>query len=188
MRTHRVFFAEPTEFAAELSEFSLPKQYCRTTFQTSFITLRTISGTFSDFRGPGDFFEDFSNFLAPRLLLPPQTTYFTSFLLLQELFVCIDLVAPYCATPRDYLNDTPLLCAQPGLLGAMPPPPFLSVSALEGMQRGGAVPPPTKGVSRLYLHDTLLKMANGCDTPLCDTISKRYCVIWGVSRNGLLSA
>ena len=45
-----------------------------------------------------------------------------------------DLVAPYCAIPRDYLSDTPLLRAmgflvsQHGELGAIPPPLFLSVS------------------------------------------------------------
>ena len=49
----------------------------------------------------------------------------------------VDLVAPYCAIPRDYLSDTPLLRAmgflvsQHGQLGAIPPPPFLSVSPLE---------------------------------------------------------
>ena len=39
--------------------------------------------------------------------------------------------------------------------------------------------PPQKG----YLSDTCAipyeNKANGCDTPLCDTISKRYCAIWG---------
>ena len=40
-------------------------------------------------------------------------------------------------------------------------------------------PPPQKG----YLSDTgaipYENKANGCDTPLCDTISKGYCAIWG---------
>ena len=40
-------------------------------------------------------------------------------------------------------------------------------------------PPPRKG----YLSDTCAtpyeNKANGCDTPLCDTISKGYCAIWG---------
>ena len=41
-----------------------------------------------------------------------------------------NLVAPYCAIPRDYLIDTPLLRAMGFLvsqrvqLGAIPPPPF----------------------------------------------------------------
>ena len=97
----------------------------------------------------------------------------------------MSLVAPYCAIPRDYLSDTPLLRAmgflvsQHGRLGAIPPPPFLSVSPLESSRSGGTIPPPQKG----YLTDTgaipYENKANGCDTPLCDTISKGYCAIWG---------
>ena len=95
------------------------------------------------------------------------------------------LVAPYCAILRDYLSDSPLLRAmgllvsQHGQLGAIPPPPFLSISPLESMRSGGAIPPPQKG----YLSDTgaipYENKANGRDTPLCDTISKRYCAIGG---------
>ena len=50
--------------------------------------------------------------------------------------------------PRDYLSDTPLLrtmgflVSQHGQLGAIPPPPFLSVSPLESMRSGGAIPSP----------------------------------------------
>ena len=94
------------------------------------------------------------------------------------------LVAPYCAIPRDYLSDTPLLRAmgflvsQHGQLGALPPPPFLSVPPLESMRSGGAIHTPQKG----YLSDTCAipyeNKANGCDTPLCDTISK------GIARYG----
>ena len=97
----------------------------------------------------------------------------------------VHLVAPYCAIPRDYLSDTPLLRAmgflvsQHGHLGAIPPPPFLSVSPLESLRSGGAIPPPQKG----YLSDTCAipyeNKASGCDTPLCDTISEGYCAIWG---------
>ena len=78
-------------------------------------------------------------------------------------------VAPYCAIPRDYLSDTPLLRAMGflaslhGQLGAIPPPPFLSISSLETMQGGGAIPHPPKG----YLSDTCAipyeSKANGCD-------------------------
>ena len=95
------------------------------------------------------------------------------------------LVAPFCAIPRDYLSDTPLLRAmgflvsQHGELGAIPPPPFLSVSPLEGMRSGVAIPHPEKA----YLSDTCVipyeNKANVCDTPLCDRISKEYCAIWG---------
>ena len=94
-------------------------------------------------------------------------------------------VAPYCAIPRDYLSDTPLLRAmgflasQHGQSGAILPAPFLSVSPLEYMRSRGAIPPPQKG----YLSDTSAipyeNKANGCDTPLCDTISKGYCAMWG---------
>ena len=96
-------------------------------------------------------------------------------------------VAPYCAIPRDNLSTTPLLRAmgflvsQHGQLGAIPPPPFLSVSPLESMRSGGAIPPPPP--QKGYLSDTCAipyeNKANGCDTPLCDTISKGYCAIWG---------
>ena len=99
--------------------------------------------------------------------------------------LCASLTAPSRAIPRDSLSDTPLLRAmgflvsQHGQLGAIPPPPFLSVSQLESIRSGGAIPPPQKG----YLSDTCAipyeNKANGCDTPLCDTISKRYCAIWG---------
>ena len=95
------------------------------------------------------------------------------------------LVAPYCAIPRDYLSDTPLLRAmgflvsQRGQLGAIPPPPFLSVSPLGEHAKWRCDTPPQKG----YLSDTCAipyeHKANGCDTPLCDTISKGYCAIWG---------
>ena len=89
-------------------------------------------------------------------------------------------------SPRDYLSDTPLLRAvgflvsQHGQLGAIPPPPFLSVSPLESLRSGGAIPPPpTKG----YLSDTCTipyeNKAKACDSPLCDTISRGYCAIWG---------
>ena len=71
------------------------------------------------------------------------------------------------------------LVSQHGQLGAIPPSPFLSVSPLESMRSGGAIHPPQKG----YLSDTCAipyeNKANGCDSPLCDTISKRYCAIWG---------
>ena len=48
--------------------------------------------------------------------------------------------------------------------------------------------PPQKG----YLSDTCAipskTRQNTCDTPLCDTILKGSCAIWGVSRIGPLSA
>ena len=61
---------------------------------------------------------------------------------------------------RDYLSDTPLLRAmgflasQHGQLGAIPPPPFLSVSPVESMRSGGAIvsaaiPPHKRGISAI---------------------------------------
>ena len=65
------------------------------------------------------------------------------------------------------LRDMGFSVSQHGQLGVMPPPPFLSVSLLESVRSGGAIPPPAKAVSQRYL-------------PLCDTISKGYCAICGV--------
>ena len=103
------------------------------------------------------------------------------------------LMAPYCVIPRDYLSDTPLLRAmgfwgsQHAQLGAIAPPPFLSVSPLKHMRSRGAIPPPPP--QKGYLSDTSAlpyeNKANGCDTPLCDTTSKGCCAIsGGVSRTG----
>ena len=94
-------------------------------------------------------------------------------------------MAPYCAIPRDYLSDTPLLRAmgflvsQHGQLGAIPPPPFWVFTPWRACEVEVRYPPPQKG----YLSDTgaipLENKANECDTPLCDTISKGYYAIWG---------
>ena len=99
---------------------------------------------------------------------------------------CVVLVAPYCSIPRDYLSDTPVLRAmrylvsQHGQLGAIPHPPCLSDSPLESTQSGGAIhPPPSKGVSQRYLCDILWKQGKWVRYPLCDTISKGCCAIWG---------
>ena len=97
----------------------------------------------------------------------------------------VNLVAPYCAIPRDYLSDTRLLRAmgflvsQHGQLGAIPPPPFPERFPIGEHAKWRCDTPPSKGVSQRYWRDTLKNKANGCDTPLCDTISKRYCAIWG---------
>ena len=69
------------------------------------------------------------------------------------------LVAPYCAIPRDYLSDTPLLRAMGFLvsrqLGAIPPPPSLIVSLLgeEHAKWRCDTPPPQEGYLG-YLSDT----------------------------------
>ena len=79
------------------------------------------------------------------------------------------------------LRAVGFLVSQHGQLGAIPPPPFLSVSPLESMRSGGAIPPPPP--QKGYLSSTCAmpyeSKANGRDTPLCDTILKGYCAIWG---------
>ena len=70
---------------------------------------------------------------------------------------CMSLVAPHCAILRDYLSDTPLLrsmgfwVSQHDQLGVIPPPPFMSLSPLESIRSGGAIPPPPQ---KGYLSDT----------------------------------
>ena len=73
-----------------------------------------------------------------------------------------NLVAPHCAIPRDYLSNTPLLrdmwflVSQHGQLGAIPPPPFLSVSPLGEHAKWRCDTPPLKrgiSISQRYLRD-----------------------------------
>ena len=83
-------------------------------------------------------------------------------------------MASYCAIPRDYLSDTPLLRAmgfwvsQHDRLGAIPPPPFLSISPLESMRSGGALKtrqmgaiPPSAMLSRNYYLEKVLRDRGG---------------------------
>ena len=65
-------------------------------------------------------------------------------------------------------------------IGCDTPSPFSERFPLgEHSRSGGAIAPPQKG----YLSDTCAipyeNKAKGCDTPLCDTILKGYCAIWG---------
>ena len=98
----------------------------------------------------------------------------------------ISLVAPYCAIPRDYLSDTPPI-ARYGVFGVSTWPigcdtpfPFSERFPSKEHAKWRCNIPPPKGVSQRYWGDTLWKQgkANGCDTPLCATISKGYCAIW----------
>ena len=79
------------------------------------------------------------------------------------------------------------LVSQHGQLGAKPPPPFLSVSPLESMQRGGAIPTLQKG----YFSDTCAmpdeNTAKACDTPSAILSRKGIARYGGVSRTGPLS-
>ena len=100
------------------------------------------------------------------------------------------LVAPYCTIPRDYLSDTPHIVRY-GVFGAghvidqfgaITPSLFFELSPLESMRSGGAIPPPPPDKMG-YLSDTCAipheNKAKWVRDPLCDTISKRYCAIWG---------
>ena len=101
------------------------------------------------------------------------------------------LVAPYCAIPRDYLSDTPLLRAmgflvsQHGRLGAIPPPPFLSVSPLKSSRRGGAIPPPLKrGISAILARYPMKTRQMGAIPPSAILSRKGIARYGGVSRTG----
>ena len=45
-------------------------------------------------------------------------------------------------------------------------------------------PPHKRGISAILVRTPLKTRQGACDTPLCDTISKRYCAILGVPRTG----
>ena len=97
-------------------------------------------------------------------------------------------MAPYCAIPRDYLSDTPLLRAmgflvsQHGQMGAIPPPPFLSVFPLESMQSGGAIPPLKRGISAILARYPT-KTRRMCAIPPSAILSRK-----GIARYGGLSS
>ena len=101
-------------------------------------------------------------------------------------------IGPSCKLSGPVLRDTARLSqryppiARYGVFGVSTwpigcdtPSPFSERFPFESMRSGGAIPPPQKG----YLSDTgaipYENKANGCDTPLCDTISKGYCAIGG---------
>ena len=102
-------------------------------------------------------------------------------------------MAPYCAIPRDYLSDTPLLRAmgflvsQDGKLGAIPPPPFLSVSPLESMRSGGAIPPHKRGISAILARYPVKTSKTRAIPPSAILSRKGIARYGGVSRTGPLS-
>ena len=71
------------------------------------------------------------------------------------------------------------LVSQHGQLGAIPPPPCLSVSPLESMRSGGALTPHKTGISAILARYHMKTRPNHVRYPRRDTISKRYCAIWG---------
>ena len=70
------------------------------------------------------------------------------------------LVAPYCAIPRDYLSDTPLLramgfwCLNMANWVRYPLPLFWAFPPWRACEVEVRYPPPSKGVSQRYLRDT----------------------------------
>ena len=102
------------------------------------------------------------------------------------------LSGPRIARYRETISAIPpllramgFLVSQHGQLGAIPPPTFSERFPLAEHAKCRCDTPPQKG----YLSDTCAipyeNKASGCDTPLCDTISKGYCVIWeGISHWG----
>ena len=102
-------------------------------------------------------------------------------------------MAPYCAIPRDYLSDTPLLRAmgflvsQHGQLGAIPPPPFLSISPLESMRSGGAIHPRKGGISAILARYPMKTRQMGAIPPSAILSQKGIAGYGGVSRIGPLS-
>ena len=101
-------------------------------------------------------------------------------------------MAPYCAIPRDYLSDTPLLRAmgflvsQHGKLGAIPPRPFLSVSPLESMRSGGAIPPLKRGISAIPARYPMKTRQSGAIPPSAILSRKGIARYGGVSCTGPL--
>ena len=82
----------------------------------------------------------------------------------------ISAISPYCALWVFGVSTWPIGCDTP---------PFSEHFPLGEHAKWRCATPPQKG----YLSDTCAipyeNKANGCDTPLCDTISKGYCAIWG---------
>ena len=124
---------------------------------------------------------------APRLAEPHSVV-------LVACAVGVNLVAPYCAIPRDYLSDTPLLRAtgflvsQHDQFGAIPPSPFLSVSPLESMRSGGAIPPLKRGISAILARYPMKTRQTGAIPPSAILSRKGIARYGGVSRTGPLRA
>ena len=103
------------------------------------------------------------------------------------------LVAPYCAIPRDYLSDTPLLRAmgflvsQHGQLGAIPPPPFSERFPLGEHAKWRCDTPPLKrGISAILARYPMKTRQMGAIPPSAILSRKGIARYGGVSRTGPL--
>ena len=101
-------------------------------------------------------------------------------------------VAPYCAIPRDYLSDTPYCtlwgfwCLNMANWVRYPPPPYLSVSPLESMRSGGAIPPLKRGISAILARYPMKTRQMGAIPPSAVLSRKGIARYGGVSRTGPL--
>ena len=104
----------------------------------------------------------------------------------------VDLVAPYCAIPRDYLSDTPLLHAmgflvsQRGKLGAIPPPPFLSIFPFGEHAKWRCDTPLKRGISAILARYPMKTRQMGAIPPSAILSRKGIARYGGVSRPGPL--
>ena len=103
-----------------------------------------------------------------------------------------NLAAPIFAIPRDYLGNTPLLRAM-GYFGVSTwpsgcdtPSPFLSVSPLESMRSGGAIPPLKRGISAILARYPMKTRQMGAIPPSAILSRKGIARYGGVSRPGPL--
>ena len=65
-------------------------------------------------------------------------------------------------------------------IGCDTPSPFSQRFPLgEHSRSGGAIPPLKTNISAILARYHMKTRQRGCDTSLCDTISKGYCAIWG---------
>ena len=78
--------------------------------------------------------------------------------------------------------------SQHGQLGAIPPPPFLSVSPLESMRRGGAIPPLKRGISAILARYPMKTRQMGAIPPSAILSRKGIARYGGVFRTGPLRA
>ena len=103
-------------------------------------------------------------------------------------------MAPYCAIPRDYLSDTPLLRAmgfsvsQHGQLGAIPPPRFSERFPLDSIREVEVRYPPLKrGISAILARYPMKPRQMGAIPPSAILSRKGIARYGGVSRTGPLS-
>ena len=86
------------------------------------------------------------------------------------------------------LRSMGFLVSQHGQLGAIPPPPFLSVSPLKSMRSGGAIPPPPqKGISAILARYHRKTRRMGAIPPSAILSRKGIARHGGVSCTGPLS-